>query len=86
MAAFHVFHGDHFEKQSSIECINPVIGPVVSLLSSHTWCVSLMWLLAAWTRDFPSALQCVLASAQVCHGLTSCRELGHFQAKGSWSL
>lgn len=48
MATFYVFHGDHFEEQSSIGCINPVLGPVVmfcfwvSLITfqSHLVCVS----------------------------------------------
>ena len=31
MTAFYVFHGHHLEKQSSIECINPIFGPVVLL-------------------------------------------------------
>ena len=31
MIALYVFHGHHFEKQSSVGCINPIFGPVVLL-------------------------------------------------------
>lgn len=48
MAAFYVFHSDHFEEQSSLGCINPVLGPVVLfcfgvsliIFQSHLVCVS----------------------------------------------
>lgn len=34
VAAFYVFHGDHFEEQSFTGCINPILGSLSCFVSN----------------------------------------------------